>query len=130
MKKLVVLSLLSVALLSSCGNGTKNEAMKAQNDSLMVELSSRNAELDEIMGAFNEVQEGFRQINEAENRVDLQSGSIRENSANKIKDDIRFISEKLQANREQIAKLEEQLKNSKYNSAQLKKKEKSYCQFD
>ena len=101
--------------------------MKAQNDSLMVELSSRNAELDEIMGAFNEVQEGFRQINEAENRVDLQSGSIRENSANKIKDDIRFISEKLQANREQIAKLEEQLKNSKYNSAQLKK---SYCQFD
>lgn len=59
--------------------------MKAQNDSLMVELSSRNAELDEIMGAFNEVQEGFRQINEAENRVDLQSGSIRENSANKIK---------------------------------------------
>ena len=114
MKKLVILSLLSVALLSSCGNGAKNEAMKAQNDSLMVELSSRNAE-------FNEVQEGFRQINEAENRVDLQSGSIRENSANKIKDDIRFISEKLQANREQIAKLEEQLKNSKYNSAQLKK---------
>lgn len=85
MKKLVILSLLSVALLSSCGNGAKNEAMKAQNDSLMVELSSRNAELDEIMGAFNEVQEGFRQINEAENRVDLQSGSIRENSANKIK---------------------------------------------
>ena len=59
MKKLVILSLLSVALLSSCGNGAKNEAMKAQNDSLMVELSSRNAELDEIMGAFNEVQEGL-----------------------------------------------------------------------
>ena len=39
MKKLVILSLLSVALLSSCGNGAKNEAMKAQNDSLMVELS-------------------------------------------------------------------------------------------
>ena len=60
-------------------------------------------------------------INEAENRVDLQSGSIRENSADKIKEDIRFISEKLQSNREQIAKLEKQLKNSQYNSAQLKK---------
>lgn len=87
----------------------------------MVELSNRNAELDDIMGAFNEVQEGFRQINEAENRVDLQSGSIRENSGDKIKEDIRFISEKLQSNREQIAKLEKQLKNSQYNSAQLKK---------
>lgn len=121
MKKTVFLSLLSAALLSSCGNGAQNEALKAQNDSLMVVLSNRNTELDEIMGAFNEVQEGFRQINEAENRVDLQSGSISENSANKIKDDIRFISEKLQSNREQIAKLEKQLQNSQYNSAQLKK---------
>lgn len=121
MKKFVFLSLLSIALLSSCGDGAQREALKAQNDSLMVELSSRNAELDEIMGAFNEVQEGFRQINEAENRVDLQSGTIRENNADKIKEDIRFISEKMQSNREQIAKLEEQLKNSKYNSAQLKK---------
>lgn len=121
MKKLVFLSLLSVALLTSCGNGAQKDALKAQNDSLMVELNNRNAELDEIMGAFNEVQEGFRQINEAENRVDLQSGTIRENNADKIKDDIRFISEKMQSNREQIAKLEEQLKNSKYNSAQLKK---------
>ena len=112
MKKLVFLSLLSVALLTSCGNGAQKDALKAQNDSLMVELSNRNAELDDIMGAFNEVQEGFRQINEAENRVDLQSGSIRENSADKIKEDIRFISEKLQ---------EKQLKNSQYNSAQLKK---------
>ena len=105
MKKLVFLSLLSVALLTSCGNGAQKDALKAQNDSLMVELSNRNAELDDIMGAFNEVQEGFRQINEAENRVDLQSGSIRENSADKIKEDIRFISEKLQSNREQIAEL-------------------------
>ena len=121
MKKLVFLSLLSVALLTSCGNGAQKDALKAQNDSLMVELSNRNAELDDFMGAFNEVQEGFRQINEAENRVDLQSGSIRENSADKIKEDIRFISEKLQSNREQIAKLEKQLKNSQYNSAQLKK---------
>ena len=121
MKKLVFLSLLSVALLTSCGNGAQKDALKAQNDSLMVELSNRNAELDDIMGAFNEVQEGFRQINEAENRVDLQSGSIRENSADKIKEDIRFIGEKLQSNREQIAKLEKQLKNSQYNSAQLKK---------
>ncbi len=43
MKKLVFLSLLSVALLTSCGNGAQKDALKAQNDSLMVELSNRNA---------------------------------------------------------------------------------------
>ena len=121
MKKLLFLSVCA-ALLSSCGNRAQNEALKAQNDSLTVALSERDAELESIMGAFNEVQEGFRLINEAENRVDLQNGVIEGSSVSqKIKEDIRFISEKLQSNREQIAKLEEQLKNSKYATSQMKK---------
>lgn len=121
MKKLLFLSV-CVALLSSCGNRAQNEALKAQNDSLTIALSERDAELENIMGAFNEVQEGFRLINEAENRVDLRSGEMEGSSvAQKIKEDIRFISEKLQSNREQIAKLEEQLKNSKYATSQMKK---------
>jgi len=78
--------------------------------------------LEGIMEAFNEVQEGFRLINEAENRVDLQNGSMEgASAAQKIRDDIRFITEKLQSNRDRIAELEKQLDNSKYASAQLKK---------
>lgn len=123
MKKVVLSALCVAALLASCNNtGQKNEALQAQNDSLALELSNRDAELDEIMGAFNEIQEGFREINEAENRVDLQDGTLESKSdAEKIKEDIRFISEKLKSNREQIAKLEKQLANSSYQSAQLKK---------
>lgn len=123
MKKVVLFSLCAAAVLASCNNAGRNkDALKLQNDSLMIELSNRDAELDEIMGAFNEIQEGFREINEAENRVDLTGDAIEnKSSADKIKEDIRFISEKLKSNREQIAKLEEQLKNSNYQSAQLKK---------
>ena len=121
MKKLLLL-LACVGFFSSCGDMKKNQSLKAENDSLNIALAERDAELESIMAAFNEVQEGFRLINEAENRVDLQAGSMEGTSAaQKIRDDIRFISEKLQSNREQIAKLEEQLKNSRYNSAQLKK---------
>lgn len=122
MKKVLFLSV-CLALLTACGSGSKQEALKNQKDSLMIELANRDAELDEIMGLFNEVQEGFRQINEAENRVDLQGGTLNERRSNsaQVKEDIRFISEKMQQNREQIAKLEEQLKNSNYNSSQLKK---------
>mgnify|MGYP003294703466 FL=1 len=121
MKKLLLV-VGCAALLASCGNKAQNQALKAQNDSLSVALAEREAELDGILGAFNEVQEGFRLINEAENRVDLQSGAIENASTSqRVKEDIRFISEKLKSNREQIAKLEEQLKNSRYNSAQLKK---------
>lgn len=121
MKKLLLLSV-CIAMLSSCGEMKKNEALKAQNDSLNVALAERDAELEGIMSAFNEVQEGFRMINEAENRVDLQADKIEGASATqKIREDIRFISEKLQSNRARIAELEEQLKNSKYASSQLKK---------
>lgn len=121
MKKLLLLCA-GVAFFSSCGEMKRNEALKAQNDSLNVVLAERDAELDGIMAAFNEVQEGFRLINEAENRVDLQSGQMEgASSAQKIREDIRFISEKLQNNRDRIAELEKQLENSKYASGQLKK---------
>ena len=121
MKKLLFLSM-CVALLSSCGNSGRNDALKAQNDSLNIVLAERDAELEGIMEAFNEVQEGFRLINEAENRVDLQGDYAEGTSAaQKIRDDIRFISEKLQSNRERIAELEAQLNNGKYASSQLKK---------
>ena len=123
MKKVVLFSMCFATFLASCENlGQKKDALQAQNDSLMLELANRNTELDEIMGAFNEIQEGFREINEAENRVDLSGGAIESQSAaNKIKEDIKFISDKLKSNRERIAELEKQLKNSNYNSAQLKR---------
>lgn len=124
MKKLVLL-FLCAAMFAACNNtgGSKNE-LKAQNDSLAMELSQRNAELDEIMGAFNEIQEGFSQINAAENRVDLQRSTMNENAATareQIASDIQFITKTMADNKEQIKKLQAQLKNSKNNSAQLKK---------
>ena len=115
MKKLAVL-FVCVAMLASCDSfkgGSKD--LKAENDSLLMELNQ---------GTFNEVQEGFRKINAAESRVDLQRGTITENSASakqQIASDIEFISKQMEENKAQIAKLQAQLKNSNYNSAQMKK---------
>ena len=121
MKKLLLFSV-CLAVLSSCGNMGRNDASKSENESLQAELAERDAQLNSLMEAFNEVQEGFRLINEAENRVDLQAGAVEGVSvADKIREDIRFITEKLQTNRERIAELEAELKNSHYASSQMKK---------
>ena len=124
MKKLTVL-FVCAAMLASCDSFKGgNKDLKAENDSLLMELTQRNAELEDMMGTFNEVQEGFRKINAAESRVDLQRGTITENSASakqQIASDIEFISKQMEENKAQIAKLQAQLKNSKYNSTQLKK---------
>jgi chromosome segregation ATPase len=101
----------------------RNESLQAENDSLNVALSERDAELASIMLAFNEVQEGFRLINEAENRVDLQSGSLEGASdVDKIKENIRFITEKLQSNRDRIAELEARPKENARIVKKLKRK--------
>ena len=56
MKKLAIL-LVCAAMLASCnGLGGGSKDLKAENDSLLMELTQRNAELDEMMGTFNEVQ--------------------------------------------------------------------------
>ena len=124
MKKLAVLFVCAAMLASCDGFKGGSKDLKAENDSLLMELNQRNAELDDMMGTFNEVQEGFRKINAAESRVDLQLGTITENSASakqQIASDIEFISKQMEENKAQIAKLQAQLKNSSYNSAQMKK---------
>ena len=114
MKKLAVL-IVCTAVMASCDNfsGGSKDQLKAENDSLLMELTQRNAELDEMMGTFNDISEGFRQINAAESRVDLQRGAVAEGSLN---------------NKEQIAKLQSMLKNSKTNSSQLKRAVESLTQ--
>lgn len=123
MKKLLFIVAAATAIVSCDSIGNSGKSLQAENDSLVSELNSRNAELDEMMGTFNEISEGFRQINEAEDRVDLNRGTIGEgvNSREVITRDIEFIRNQMQSNKEQIAKLESMLKSSKTQSTQLKK---------
>lgn len=131
MKKLAVL-FVCAAMLASCDSFKGgNKDLKAENDSLLMELTQRNAELDEMMGTFNDISEGFRQINAAESRVDLQRGAVAEGSLNakqQIASDIEFIRKQMEENKEQIAKLQSMLKNSKTNSSQLKRAVESLTQ--
>ena len=125
MKKLAVL-IVCAAVMASCDSfsGGSKDQLKAENDSLLMELTQRNAELDEMMGTFNDISEGFRQINAAESRVDLQRGAVAEGSLNakqQIASDIEFIRKQMEENKQQIAKLQSMLKSSKNNSSQLKK---------
>ena len=132
MKKLAVL-IVCTAVMASCDSfsGSSKDQLKAENDSLLMELTQRNAELDEMMGTFNDISEGFRQINAAESRVDLQRGAVAEGSLNakqQIASDIEFIRKQMEENKEQIAKLQSMLKNSKTNSSQLKRAVESLTQ--
>ena len=121
MKKLAVLFVCAAMLASCDGFKGGSKDLKAENDSLLMELNQRNAELDDMMGTFNEVQEGLRQIGEAEGRVALAKSGEGTSSKQKMKEDIQFIAAQMKKNKELIAKLQKKLEGSSLNATQLKK---------
>lgn len=121
MKRFLCLTL-CVAALAGCTNVKREKELAAQNDSLTVALSEKNMALDQAMQAIADIQEGFRAINEAEGRVSVQSqGGEGITDAERLKEDILFIQQKMEANRKQIAELEKKLKAGGAETANLRK---------
>ena len=96
--------------------------MQQERDSLQRIINEKNMELDDILGTFNEVQEGIRKINEAEGRVTIAEGSPESASTKEIiRENLEFIQNAMQHNRELIAQLQEKLKNSSIKATKMQK---------
>ncbi len=122
MKK-ILLFVACVLGLSACNlTGEKQDAMQQERDSLQRIINEKNMELDDILGTFNEVQEGIRKINEAEGRVTIAEGSPESASTKEIiRENLEFIQNAMQHNRELIAQLQEKLKNSSIKATKMQK---------
>lgn len=113
---------LCVAALASCTNVKREKELTARNDSLTVALNEKNVALDQAMQAIADIQEGFRVINEAEGRVAIQSqGAEGITDAQRLKEDILFIQQKMADNRKQIEDLQKKLKAGGAETANLRK---------
>ena len=113
---------LCVALLASCTNVKREKELTARNDSLTVALNEKNVALDQAMQTIADIQEGFRVINEAEGRVAIQSqGAEGITDAQRLKEDILFIQQKMADNRKQIEVLQKKLKAGGAETANLRK---------
>lgn len=124
MKKITwFMAICLAAVMVSCGNSSKEAEAQVnrERDSLMQAISQRDAELDEMMGMVNEINEGFRQINDAQGRVVAeQANGEGQNMRTQIQENIQFIQQTMQQNREQIAKLKANLQKSTLASSKLK----------
>lgn len=121
MKKIFCM-VLCIAALASCTNVKREKELTARNDSLTVALNEKNVALDQAMQAIADIQEGFRVINEAEGRVAIQSqGAEGITDAQRLKEDILFIQQKMADNRKQIEDLQKKLKAGGAETANLRK---------
>ncbi|WP_279112602.1 hypothetical protein [Hoylesella timonensis] len=124
MKKLLSVTLIAILSLAFVGcQGNKQSAESAdaaQSDSLRQVISQKDNEINDMMGTLNEIQDGFNDINAAENRVTIAKGGEGANKEQQIRENIQFIAKTMKHNRELIAKLRNQLKQSSVKGDALK----------
>lgn len=125
MKKLLVYVMMGGAALLSLNSCKQEKAAfavdnLAQSDSLQKIIDQKDNEINDMMGTLNEIQEGFREINEAEHRVSIVKDGEGSNKSQQIRENIKFISNAMKRNRELIARLQSQLRESSVHGEQFK----------
>lgn len=119
MKKVVILALCVVTLVA-CKEGKTNPA-QLQNDSLRSIVEARDNEINDMMGTLNDIQQGFAEINAAEQRVTIAKAGEGADKTAQIKENIQFIAQRMQENRELIKKLQQQLRETGCKGDQMRK---------
>ena len=119
-----IFSILAFALLlASCQEKKDAPVIEKDNsvrDSLQQVIDFKDREINDILGTMNEIQEGFRLINAAEGMVTIIKSGEATNKTEQIRDNIRSITEIMEHNRELIAKLRQQVRESSVRSDQFK----------
>lgn len=122
MKKLLIYAACGAMALTACNQNkpTINPA-DIQNDSLRAIINARDNEVNDMMATLNQIQQGFAEINAAENRVTLAKEGESSDKATQIRENIKFIAERMQQNRELIKKLQQQLQETGFKGEEMRK---------
>ena len=122
MKKLFFASLCLAAVVGCQDNKSKvDKAVTAERDSLNKVIAQKDNEINDIMSTFNQIEEGLREIGQAEGRISVARDGEGASRTQRIAENMQFIQQTMQQNRELIDKLRTQLRESSINGEQLKK---------
>lgn len=120
MKKIVII-VAGIIMMAACQNQNESQTrLQQQVDSLQTIVDDKDAELNDIIATMTEVQTGIRRIAEAEGRVTVADGNQESASSRAIiRDNMEYICEAMQQNRELVAQLREKLNASRFRGNKL-----------
>ena len=121
MKKLLFFAVAVLTLAACTGNKVSDAPGATMSDSLQRIVEQKENEINDIMGTLNDINEGLREISEAEGRVTLARQGEGANQKQKIMEDVKFIQQRMDQNRELLEKLRKQLRESTFKGDQLKR---------
>lgn len=113
---------IAIVLFSSCGKQSADyKALKAQNDSLLNAKLSLQKEVDGYFSAMNEIEQNIEKIKSTQDAISIQPADqeLTDDQRTRITDDMNYLNEMLQSNKDQLARLKARLKKSGFKSAEL-----------
>ena len=121
MKK-VIFVLLGIAMLTGCKQEKQAEnPLQHELDSLKAVNATQAQDLEEFMTLVDQVNEGFQMIKEAEGRIEVKDGNVEGGSKAQIAENMEFIRQTMEQNRNIINQLKQKLSTSSANLSSLSK---------
>jgi len=98
-----------------------DQQAQQERDSLNRIIAQKDNEINDMMSTFNDIEEGFRAISAAEDRVSVARQGEGASMKERISENLQFIQQTMQQNRELINKLRSQLRQSSVKGDQLRR---------
>ena len=123
MKKFLffAMCLLALASCKNKGNNRETADLNQRIDSLNRVNVQKDNEINDMLETLNVIEDGFRAINEAQGRVTVERRGEGADAAQRIRENMQFINETMNQNKELINKLRLRLRDSNTASEQLRK---------
>ena len=122
MKPIFLTLAILLLMLSSCGKQSSDyQRLKAENDSLLNAKHKLQDEVDGYFSAMNQIQQNIEKIKSTENTISLQpvGQELDDDTRTKINEDLTYLNDMLQTNKEELARLKSKLKRSAFKSSEL-----------
>jgi chromosome segregation ATPase len=114
-----------VAFLTvSCGKQSSDyKKLKAQNDSLLKEKERLEREVDDYFSSINQIQENLEKIKSTENVISVEPAGeeLSQDARTRINEDINYLNELLQTNKDELARLKSRLSKSSLKLTELER---------
>ena len=121
MRKISIIAALGILMLTQCQQGPSRQELMTSNDSLQQLVVRKDSAIYSIMGTFSSIEDNLQAIKDKENIIALTANSTesKQSREEKINEDIQLIYNMLLQNREQVSKLQAQLKKANVKTKEL-----------
>ncbi len=124
MKSISFSLVILLTLFTSCGRQSSDyKKLEAQNDSLMNAKLKLQEEVDGYFSAMNQIEQNIEKIKSTEHTISIQpvGKELNDDMRTKINEDMTYLNDMLQANKDELARLKAKIKRSAFRSSELER---------